>query len=59
MFRQVVIILILTVILTACGGAAPAFEAPVEELAAEEPAVQDLVAEPTTDLFPWAWEWQW
>jgi len=55
-FRQILIILILTLILTACGGAAPAEEpaaAAPEESAApmEEPAGQDLAAEPTVDLF--------
>ena len=63
MFRRILIILILALILTACGGAAPAEEpaaeapateepaAPAEEPAAEEPAVQDFAAEPTADLF--------
>ena len=54
MFRRILIIIILTLFLTACGGAAPAFEAPAPEepvAPAEEPAVQNFAAEPTTDLF--------
>jgi hypothetical protein len=56
-FRQVVIIIILTFVLTACGGAAPAFEAPAEEPAAEEPAAEEpaeeepMAEEPAVDLF--------
>ncbi|HSG43147.1 MAG TPA: hypothetical protein VLA72_08320 [Anaerolineales bacterium] len=56
MFRQIVIILILTLILAACGGAAPAMEEPAmteEPAVADEPAAsaQEFSAEPTAELF--------
>jgi hypothetical protein len=50
MFRRILFILILSLILTSCGGAAPAFEAPAPEepaASAKEPAT----IEPTVDLF--------
>ena len=54
MFRRLLIILILSLMISSCGGAA-ATEAPAPEepAATEEPAIptQDAIAEPTDDLF--------
>ena len=58
MFRRILIIIILTLFLTACGGAAPAFEAPAPEepaAPAEEPAAPaepDAPEEPATTEEP-------